>query len=101
MVARRRSFPPPPPLISAAGMLELVLGALVMIGLLTRPGAFILAGEMAFAYFMGHVFKTGAPVFLPLINTGTAAILFCFSCLYLATAGGGPISVDAVMGKKS
>jgi putative oxidoreductase len=89
-----------PPLIYTAGLIELVLGALLMIGLFTRPVAFILAGEMAFAYFMGHMFKTGEPVFLPLINGGTAAILFCFACLYLATAGGGPISGDAAMGKK-
>jgi putative oxidoreductase len=89
-----------PPLIYAAGLLELVLGGLLMIGLLTRPIAFILAGEMAFAYFLGHMFKTGEPVFLPLINNGSLAIALCFSCLFLATAGGGPISVDAAMGKK-
>lgn len=90
-----------PPLIYTAGMIELVLGALLMVGLLTRPVAFILAGEMAFAYFMGHMFKTGEPVWLPLLNNGTAAIAFCFSCLYLATAGGGPISLDAMLRKKS
>jgi len=88
-------------LIGAAGTLELILGALLIIGLWTRPAAFILSGEMAFAYFLGHTFKTGAAVFLPLFNGGTAAILFCFACLYLATAGGGPYSVDAAMGKKS
>ena len=91
-----------PPLIVAAGALELVLGALLMIGLFTRISAFILAGEMAFAYFLGHMFKAGigAPVFHPLFNGGTAAILFCFTCLYLATAGGGPYSLDAMMRKK-
>jgi putative oxidoreductase len=90
-----------PPIIYAAGTLELVLGALLMIGLFTRLAAFILAGEMAFAYFMGHMFKDAAkPVFLPLLNGGTAAILFCFACLYLSTAGGGPISVDAMRGKR-
>jgi putative oxidoreductase len=90
-----------PPLIVAAGTLELVLGALLMIGLFTRISAFILSGEMAFAYFLGHMFKDAAkPVFLPLLNGGTAAILFCFACLYLATAGGGPYSVDAMMRKK-
>ncbi|WP_027582506.1 DoxX family protein [Bradyrhizobium sp. Ai1a-2] len=89
-----------PPLIMAAGLLELVLGALLMIGLFTRLSAFILSGEMAFAYFLGHMFKNpSAPVFLPLLNNGTAAILFCFACLYLATAGGGPISVDATRKK--
>jgi putative oxidoreductase len=91
-----------PPLITAAGAIELVGGALLLLGLFTRPVAFILAGEMAFAYFLGHMFKVpDAPVFLPLNNGGTAAILFCFACLYLATAGGGPWSLDAMMRKKS
>jgi putative oxidoreductase len=87
-----------PPLITAAGTLELVLGALLIAGLFTRPVAFILSGEMAFAYFMGHMFKGGvaAPVFTPLLNAGSAAILFCFACLFLACAGGGPWSVDAM-----
>ena len=89
-----------PPLIQTAGWIELVLGALLLIGLFTRIVAFVLAGEMAFAYFLGHMLKSGEPVWLPLNNGGTAAILFCFACLYLATAGGGPISADAMMGKK-
>jgi putative oxidoreductase len=89
-----------PPLITAAGAIELVGGALLIIGLFTRPVAFVLSGEMAFAYFIGHMFKDPAkPVFLPLLNGGTAAILFCFACLYLSTAGGGPISIDASRGK--
>ena len=89
-----------PPLITAAGTLELVLGALLMIGLFTRIVAFILSGEMAFAYFLGHMFKDAAkPVFLPLLNGGTGAILFCFACLYLSAAGGGSVSADAAMGK--
>jgi putative oxidoreductase len=87
-------------LIGAAGTLELVLGGLLMIGLFTRIVAFVLSGEMAFAYFLGHMFKDPAnPVFLPLLNAGTAAILFCFACLYLATAGGGPYSVDEMRKK--
>ena len=90
-----------PPLIWTAGALELVLGAALMLGLFTRIAAFILAGEMAFAYFLGHMFKTGAPVFLPLLNGGTAAILFCFACFYISAAGGGPISVDALVRKES
>ena len=89
-----------PPLIYAAGALELVLGAALMIGLFTRISAFVLSGEMAFAYFMGHMFKSGSPVFLPLVNGGTAAILFCFACLYISAAGGGPISVDALVRKE-
>ena len=63
-----------PPLIYTAGALELVLGAALLLGLFTRLSAFILSGEMAFAYFMGHVMKTGSPVLLPLLNGGTAAI---------------------------
>lgn len=94
-------FANPPPLIMTAGAIELVLGAVLMIGLFTRISAFILAGEMAFAYFLGHMFKNPAePVFLPLLNNGSLAILLCFACLYLATSGGGPISVDE-MRKKS
>jgi putative oxidoreductase len=83
-------------LIGTAGLLELILGTLLLIGLCTRLCAFILSGEMAFAYFISH-FPRG---FFPLINNGTAAILFCFVCLYLATSGGGPYSVDAMIGKK-
>lgn len=86
-----------PPLIQAAGWIELVIGGLLMIGLFTRISAFVLSGEMAFAYFLGHVFKSGGPVWLPLDNGGTDAILFCFACLYLWTAGGGPLSIDAAM----
>jgi putative oxidoreductase len=90
-----------PPLIYTAGAIELVGGALLLLGLFTRPVAFILAGEMAFAYFLGHMFKVAsAPVFLPLNNGGTAAILFCFACLYLASAGGGAYSLDAIVRKK-
>lgn len=90
-----------PPLIVVAGTIELVLGALLMVGLFTRFAAFILAGQMAFAYFIGHMFKGGNAVLLPLLNGGTAAILFCFACLYLAAAGPGPWSLDASMRKKA
>ena len=79
-----------------AGMLELVLGALLVLGLFTRPVAFILAGEMAFAYFLGHA---GRDIF-PLINQGTLAIMFCFTFLYISTAGGGPLSLDAMIRNK-
>lgn len=91
-----------PPLITAAGTLELVGGALLIVGLFTRPVAFVLSGLMAFAYFMGHMFKDGiaSPAFIPLLNRGNAAILFCFACLYLSAAGGGPWSLDAMMRKK-
>jgi putative oxidoreductase len=90
-------FANPPPLIMTAGGIELVLGGLLMVGLFTRPVAFVLSGEMAFAYFMGH-FPKG---FYPVINGGTAAILLCFACLYLAMTGGGPIGLDALIRKKS
>ena len=83
----------PMSLIGAAGFIELIGGALLIIGFLTQPVAFIVSGEMAFAYFMVHAPKS----FFPLINGGTLAIAFCFTCLYLATAGAGPWSVDATM----
>ena len=88
-----------PPLITTAGVLELVGGALLILGLFTRPTAFVLSGLMAFAYFMGHMFKAGiaAPAFIPLLNGGNGAVLLCFACLYLACAGGGPWSVDTMM----
>ena len=82
-------------LVGAAGFLELIGGALLILGLWTQPVAFILAGEMAFAYFIGH-FPKG---FHPLINGGTLAALYCFACLYLSTAGAGPWSLDASMKK--
>lgn len=84
-------------LYGAAGSLELILGALLMLGLFTRPVAFILSGEMAFAYFLGHVFKGATPVWLPLLNGGSLAIAMCFTCLYLVTTGGGPISLDRIL----
>ncbi len=89
-----------PPLIIVAATIELIGGALLLVGLFTRPVAFILSGQMAFAYFLGHMFKAENPVFLPLLNGGTLAIALCFTCLYLATAGGGPISLDAMLRKK-
>jgi putative oxidoreductase len=75
-----------------AGILELVGGILLLIGLFTRPVAFVLAGEMAFAYFIGHA-PQGTP-HLPLLNGGEPAVLFCFIFLYLAAAGPGAWSVD-------
>jgi len=79
-----------PPLLLAAALLELVGGILILIGLFTRPVAFILSGQMAFAYFMAHAPKS---VF-PAINGGDAAILFCFIFLFLVTAGPGAFAVD-------
>jgi putative oxidoreductase len=79
-----------------AGALELVGGALLLPGLFSRSVALILSGEMAFAYFISH-----APTsFFPILNRGDAAILYCFVFFYIAFAGPGPWSVDAVMRRK-
>jgi putative oxidoreductase len=80
-------------LYGVAGVLELVLGGLLILGLFSRIVAFILSGEMAFAYFIDH-FPKG---FIPMLNGGNLAIMLCFACLYLAFAGGGPWSLDAVV----
>jgi putative oxidoreductase len=77
-------------LIGFQGVLELVGGLLILIGLLTRPVAFLLAGDMAVAYFMAHAPKS----FFPTVNGGQLAILFCFVFLYLVFAGGSEWSVD-------
>jgi putative oxidoreductase len=82
-------------LLGAAGFIELIGGALLILGLFTQPAAFILSGEMAVGYFMAHAPKG----FYPLINGGTLAIMYCFTFLYLSTAGAGPWSVDAAMKK--
>src|SRR5215471_16387416 len=82
-------------LLGLAGTIELVGGALLVIGLFTQPAAFILSGEMAVAYFMVHAPRS----FFPLINGGSLAIIYCFACLYLSTSGGGAWSVDATMKK--
>lgn len=76
-----------------AGLFELVGGALLLVGLFTSPVAFVLAGEMAFAYFIDHAPRS----FFPLLNHGDLAVLFCFVFLYLACAGGGPWSLDALL----
>ena len=75
-----------------AGALELVGGALLIVGLFTRPVAFIVSGEMAFAYWIAHAPQSP----FPLLNNGDSAILYCFVFLYLAFAGGGPWSLDAL-----
>lgn len=85
---------PMPPVLSLggiSGLLELVGGALLALGVFTRPVAFIISGEMAVAYFMVHAPQT----FYPVNNGGDAAILYCFVFLYFVFAGGGPWSVDA------
>jgi putative oxidoreductase len=82
-----------------AGILEAFGGLFILLGLFTRPVAFLLSGEMAFAYFIGH-----APQgFWPVLNQGHSAILFCFVFLYLSSVGAGPWSLDALRdrGKRS
>jgi putative oxidoreductase len=79
-------------LYGLAGTIELVGGALLVIGLFTRPAAFILSGEMAAAYFIAH-FPKG---FIPLLNGGNEAVIYCFVFLYFVFAGPGPWSLDAV-----
>ncbi len=76
-----------------AGRIELVGSTLIILGLFTRPVAFILSGEMAFAYFMSHRPRS----FFPLLNGGEPAVLFCFVFLYLVFAGGGPFGLDALL----
>lgn len=84
-------------LIGVAGALELVGGALILIGLFTRPVAFVLSGFMAVAYFMAHASKGG--VLTPILNQGELAIMFSFAFLLMSAAGGGAWSVDAARGK--
>ena len=78
-----------------AAVLEVVGGGLLLIGLFTRPIAFVLAGEMAFAYFLQHAPRG----FWPIVNQGIPAIVFCFVWLYISAAGAGPLSVDAMIGR--
>ncbi len=86
-----------PPLELAAGWIETVGGALVCVGLFTRPAAFLMSGEMAIGYFMDHAPHS----FFPLLNHGEPAMLYCFIFLYLAVAGGGPIGLGrAVCGAR-
>lgn len=81
-----------------AGVLETVGGALVVLGLFTRPVAFLLSGEMAVAYFQAHFPRN----FWPILNGGENVVLFCFVFLYLFAAGAGPYSLDAVIrGRRS
>jgi putative oxidoreductase len=79
-----------------AGALEIVGGILLVFGLFSRPVAFILSGEMAFAYWMGHAPRN----IFPILNGGDASILYCFLFLYLAFAGGGAWSLDQKFWKR-
>jgi putative oxidoreductase len=86
----------PPPMFSQfwfAGVLETFGGALIVLGLFTRPVAFLLAGEMAVAYFQMHAPRN----FFPILNGGEPVVLFCFVYLYLFAVGAGPYSVAAML----
>ena len=80
-------------LAGAAGLIELIGGALMLVGLFSRPVAFLLSGQMAVAYFKGHAGQG----FWPVLNGGAPAVIFCFVWLYISAAGAGPWSLDAVM----
>jgi putative oxidoreductase len=83
-------------MVGAAGVIELVGGGLLVVGLFTRAAAFITSGMTAVAYFMVHAPKN----FMPIVNGGELAALYCFVFFYLVFAGGGPISLDAMLRKK-
>jgi putative oxidoreductase len=100
-LAKLFDFPHPPNHVAYAlltinpglqGLIELIGGLLLALGLFTRPVAFILSGDMAFAYFMAHAPRG----FFPLLNGGELAIVYCFLFLYYAVAGGGAWSLDHV-----
>ena len=82
-------------LLGLAGILEFVGGLLILLGLFTRQTAFILSGQMAVAYFMAHA-PNG---FLPILNQGELAVLYCFVFLYFSFAGAGAYSIDAMRNK--
>ena len=92
----------------AAGVIETLAGLLIMLGLFTKPAAFLASGEMAVAYFYVHVMQLGQPpmgpggitgLLVPQMNKGIDSALFCFAFLYIATRGAGIWSLDAMMGK--
>ena len=98
------SFPAPQPgvpdplplMLMVAAWLEIIGGALVALGLFTRPVAFVLSGQMAVAYFLAHAGSS----FYPALNGGEPAVLFCFVFFYLTFAGPGPWSLDTIIRKK-
>lgn len=85
----------PATMSGAAGIIELVCGVLLVVGLFTRPAAFIASGMCAVAYFYAHAGRG----FFPILNGGELAVLYTFTFLYLAAAGGGPLSLDRIIRK--
>jgi putative oxidoreductase len=94
--ASEMPMPPTGSLLWIGGVLELVGGLMLLFGILSRPVAFVLAGEMAVAYWMFHAPQST----FPSVNGGDAAILFCFVFLYIAAAGPGSWSADASLGRR-
>jgi len=90
------SRPPLDSILGAAGVIETIGGALIILGLFTRPVAFILCGQMAVAYFRVHIWIS----FWPLLSGGEITVLYCFTYLWLCSAGAGPLSLDRVFGWK-
>ncbi len=84
-------------LLGAAGIIETIGGALMLLGLFTRPVAFIISGQMAYAFWTQHVPR--GVWYYPILNGGELAVLFCFLWLYFCAAGPGPISVDRLRGQ--
>lgn len=85
-------------MLITAGWIEVVAGVFLFAGLFTRPVAFLVSGEMAAAYFIGHVARTGS--IIPVVNGGDPAVLLCFIFLFLTTSGPGSWSVDGMLGRE-
>lgn len=89
--------PPLSSMLGAAGVIETIGGALIILGLFTRPVAFLLAGEMAIGYFRTHAPRG----FWPIVNGGELAVFYCFFYLWLSSSGAGPWSLDRLLGRKT
>ncbi|MGZ5432869.1 MAG: DoxX family protein [Thermoanaerobaculia bacterium] len=93
-------MPIPWTITTIAGPLELFGGILIVLGLFTRPVAFLCSGLMAVAYFQGHAFGTGSFSFWPKVNQGELAVLYCWIFLYIAAAGPGAWAIDNLWGRR-